>query len=631
MPSLTPVGFALQRFSKDAAPISSEAAAAPAGETAPATVATAAATSLMPGVIVDDGAAALAAGQMTQSAFLAQLRAAVCATVEQGLSGTIWSVAGCPWIDHWFNYYAGRSGEQIERAIARYAPEASGVQTAGELIPIVCARVEDAVATWSATGELTGVPDEAAGPAPEAGGGAPAQAGPLFKRDGSAESGAPRATRAHMGSGRSLDGGVRTRMESAFGKDFSQVRVHTDGGAGRLSAKYSARAFTVGDHIAFGTGEYQPGSPVGDALLAHELAHVVQQGGATSSSSALPQPDSGGAAEEEADLSALHVVSALWSGARVGLSTLGSRAAQLTRSGLRLQRCKSDRQKEIERLAHVEGDFLEEKRKQEEEKQRKQAEEDAKAKGVVNPKIDVKVTTDDVLKNEVTKGALQKGPDVEWTSQLKADQDDWTYRRAPEAWNKVVASVKGTELEKVMAGWNPGFEPQVALQEGRYAWTSGTSKIFHFGMSWVKNVEADPKNVWPNVAHEIGGHSLYGDLYSTEVMDEFRSTLPKSESDRLKTQQAYETYEYPETEIYAALRERRYSNPETGPAPNYGSIKPDQNIPNRLKIMQGALAPEVAKAVLSHLKAKVDANPEILPRDKKFFTDQVKAVFGFDL
>lgn len=47
--------------------------------------------------------------------------------------------------------------------------------------------------------------------------------------------------------------------------------------------------------------------------------------------------------------------------------------------------------------------------------------------------------------------------------------------------------------------------------------------------------------------------------------------------------------------------------------------------------MQGALAPEVAKAVLSHLKAKVDANPEILPRDKKFFTDQVKAVFGFDL
>jgi hypothetical protein len=69
-------------------------------------------------------------------------------------------------------------------------------------------------------------------------------------------------------------------MEPVFGADFSQVRVHTDTQANTLNRTLSARAFTTGRDIFFRQGEYRPGSSTGQELIAHELTHVVQQGGA---------------------------------------------------------------------------------------------------------------------------------------------------------------------------------------------------------------------------------------------------------------------------------------------------------------------------------------------------------------
>jgi hypothetical protein len=66
-------------------------------------------------------------------------------------------------------------------------------------------------------------------------------------------------------------------MEGAFGRSFTGVAVHTDGRAARLLSNLNARAFTVGEHVAFGGGEYRPVTMIGDALIAHELAQVVQQ------------------------------------------------------------------------------------------------------------------------------------------------------------------------------------------------------------------------------------------------------------------------------------------------------------------------------------------------------------------
>jgi GH24 family phage-related lysozyme (muramidase) len=77
--------------------------------------------------------------------------------------------------------------------------------------------------------------------------------------------------------GEALDPGTRDFMEARFGQDFRAVRIHRDTKAAASAHGVGARAYTVGDHIAFAGGAYQPASSDGRRLLAHELAHVVQQ------------------------------------------------------------------------------------------------------------------------------------------------------------------------------------------------------------------------------------------------------------------------------------------------------------------------------------------------------------------
>jgi hypothetical protein len=77
--------------------------------------------------------------------------------------------------------------------------------------------------------------------------------------------------------GRPLDTATRGFMEPRFGHDFSQVRIHSDPAAAGSADAIAARAYTVGHHVVFGRGEYQPGTADGRRLLAHELVHVTQQ------------------------------------------------------------------------------------------------------------------------------------------------------------------------------------------------------------------------------------------------------------------------------------------------------------------------------------------------------------------
>jgi hypothetical protein len=150
----------------------------------------------------------------------------------------------------------------------------------------------------------------------------------------------PRAIQAELGDGKPLERGVRSRMESAFGMDFSQVCTHTDTTAAGLSNRLNARAFTVGKHVAFGAGEYRPGTLIGEALIAHELAHVVQQDGGSASVAPLQTEDSGyNALEEDADFSAVGALVSLWGGAKDALSDIAQNAMPRLRSGLGLQRC----------------------------------------------------------------------------------------------------------------------------------------------------------------------------------------------------------------------------------------------------------------------------------------------------
>ena len=104
------------------------------------------------------------------------------------------------------------------------------------------------------------------------------------------ETGVPDPVRDVISSrGRSLDGSIQRAMENRMGDSFGDVRIHTGSTAAAACESINARAFTVGNHIAFNSGEYDPSSPEGQHVLAHELAHVRQQNqGAVSM---LPQED----------------------------------------------------------------------------------------------------------------------------------------------------------------------------------------------------------------------------------------------------------------------------------------------------------------------------------------------------
>jgi hypothetical protein len=163
----------------------------------------------------------------------------------------------------------------------------------------------------------------------------PGQAPPALqaKREPEAASAAadPAAVQAQLGQGQPLEGDVRSRMEHGFGQSFADVRVHRDDRAAQLAGDLSARAFTVGRDVAFGSGEYRPGSVAGDLLIAHELAHTVQQRGANGASAGHDERID----ESVADGAAVAAVTRAHGGAGV------APPAPSTGGGLALRRCGS--------------------------------------------------------------------------------------------------------------------------------------------------------------------------------------------------------------------------------------------------------------------------------------------------
>ena len=303
------------------------------------------------GLIVEDSTQDLAPGQMKRGQFLSQLRPAVYSTAEQAVASSPMAALIRPQmnqeIERQFGLYSGLDARSLENSIRQRVPGAAGVATASAFIPLICEQARQTIAAK--------LPQEA-GPTGVAGtvlgavGGVAQGVGDVVANVGSVlfkarEGGArkvedPHAIRAQLGPGHALDGGLRSGMGAAFAHDFSGVRVHTDVTAARLADKLNARAFTYGQDIAFGTGEYRPGTLIGDALIAHELAHVVQQRG----DGTTPAPASADAASEEAfesdaDAAAVGAMMSLWARAQGGMVKIAQNALPALRSGLRLRRC----------------------------------------------------------------------------------------------------------------------------------------------------------------------------------------------------------------------------------------------------------------------------------------------------
>lgn len=111
--------------------------------------------------------------------------------------------------------------------------------------------------------------------------------------------------------GHPLDSPTRSFMESRFGHDFGSVRLHTDARAAESAQAVDAHAYTVGQNIVFGSGQYNPHSTEGRHLLAHELTHTIQQKGLQrySASDPLHDGDEYHRLEKEADAVATLVTS----------------------------------------------------------------------------------------------------------------------------------------------------------------------------------------------------------------------------------------------------------------------------------------------------------------------------------
>ena len=276
-------------------------------------------------LLVDDGP--VQPGQMLKSSFIDELRGQVTAAADAEL-GPIYSAIGCPYIDQYFSRYANRPASEGEALLRRFAPAVQQATTAAAMIAPVVERVRAGVRQWRETGQAPSdlpIPGEAAGAAASAS----AQRAP----DG-------RETLASLehdlGPGQPLDGATASRMQDAFGIALPDVRLHTGAVAARKAAAVDAVAFTVGTNIVMGASAPAAGTIDGDALLAHELAHTVQQADAARDQVARRQPIGGESASAEAgaDHAAEGAVGALH-----GRKDLGGRFADAWKTGLQLQRC----------------------------------------------------------------------------------------------------------------------------------------------------------------------------------------------------------------------------------------------------------------------------------------------------
>ncbi len=248
-------------------------------------------------------------GESGPRGFMAELRSRLTQACNEELAPSGRTADDCPYLAHWLDHYDHASASHLDRAIQRYAQPAE--RSSASYLEAVEARVRTAVRKWVTTGTITDVPDESLSSSSGPGEEADAQHSP--------------------GTGRPLDGSVRSKLESSYSADLGGVRVHTDGRAASMAKQMSALAFTVGRDISFASGRYRPGTMAGDALIAHEVAHTIQQGGSAHRATEVGTSDEA-ALEHDADAAAARAVA--------------GQPAAITRSvgrggGLKLQRCSS--------------------------------------------------------------------------------------------------------------------------------------------------------------------------------------------------------------------------------------------------------------------------------------------------
>jgi Domain of unknown function (DUF4157) len=289
---------------------------------------------------------------MTRDQFLQELRATAAEAASLGI-GPSWSEVGCRYIDQWFAVHADIDAARLERLAARF----SGLErpaTAAEYLPAIRRRLMVAIAGYLAgldvsgdlaaaglTGDIAGGGPGAVAPADGRSAvtplGAPAvppsnAAAPQRRPAGDLATGpAPETLAGPLGEAQRLDPAASARLGQAFGTTFEGVRVHTGPEAAHTTRQHDALALTVGNDIAFAHGQYRPNTLEGDALIAHELAHVMQQRAARHRP-ATAEP--GSSHDEDAHRAAAGALPSLY-----GAGSAGARHRPSLSAPLSIQRC----------------------------------------------------------------------------------------------------------------------------------------------------------------------------------------------------------------------------------------------------------------------------------------------------
>lgn len=293
-------------------------------------------------LLVPDSVSSVDSSQMRKGDFLLALQAEVTNAAEEELARADRTIGNCPWIDYWFAYYRRREPAHVARAVVKYAPEAASAGSLSGAIAAVARRARESVRSSLAAGRPigapAGIPESVFDPrsAQRVPSGEP-PVDPVLNTPPDAPRDLSHRVPLGLGDGRPLETTTRTRMEAAFGTDLTGVRVHTDARGQTAAGHERARAFAYGTDVAFAPGQHRPGTLVGDALLAHELAHVLQQKTATGGSASSPHAASRlvDGAELEADANRA-AASAL--GLTPGLDG-STRTGPRHASELRLARC----------------------------------------------------------------------------------------------------------------------------------------------------------------------------------------------------------------------------------------------------------------------------------------------------
>ena len=639
-----------------------------------------------PQVVVEDETPKLETGQMRKKQFLELLQTTSCATADAALEAVGHSTKGCPYIRKWLAHYREESAAHLVSAMHKYAPETRKARSAHEAISQLNQRVERAALSWAKTGKVSGLPEGMQAEMLGAGEGGSAlskfassgfgkgllgflggkggegeisfggkekkktSSGELQKKSRGEGAGATTedasAVKEQLGSGHALDSRVQSQMSRAFGQDFSGVRVHTDAKAGELSTQLNARAFTIGSDVAFAGGEYQPGTPIGDALIAHELAHVVQQGGGTRSTEPQAKDanfEGNGQLEQDADRSAVGAVLSTWAGVKTGLAEIRKNALPRLTSGLALQKC-NRRKSQLQVL---------------QETQREEALTSAKTSGLADENAMAQAQADFMRTRNVASAtsALPVGV-APTTAQVAAQQQAqvaqtsiapavstltapevtaWTTRaKAAVAAVVLHASAHHPELKLTAAD----FHVDVVGIENRgagviaYGEEIGGRQVATVGRTFVRFVDANPAYAMSVVVHELHGHPEYGPYgapgseYGLELYDKAAARMPGyTQPTGAGRTSEIDAYAYQETEIYSLLRSLPYHTPlaaaDAALQPNY--VDPEPTVTARIGLVKSQWEPRVAKALLRGLYQRFMADKRLSPAALAAFRRAVRA------